>query len=124
MLAPSLPRLKDAHVDYGSGERAPHVARGKGLHEATTGVTTSFSIQLVGEEGRNNRKKSGRVRGGASSPADWKPVDSSRFIYVWIASKDQVGKREAQLFVTVSVFCLHRLIATSRFVLASRRCSS
>ncbi|CBJ32277.1 expressed unknown protein [Ectocarpus siliculosus] len=55
------------------------MASGDGLHQATVGISASFTIQLVGDE----------VGGGGSLP-DWEPNSSFRFIYVWISSKDQI----------------------------------
>lgn len=50
-------------------ETALHTASGDGLHAAMTGKPSSFTIELVGEA--------------------WSP-SSARFIYVWIASPDQI----------------------------------
>ena len=61
------------HTYTSNAKRAPHIARGDGLHVATTGVPTSFTIDLLGESG----------------PAEWAP-GFNKFIYVWIASEDQV----------------------------------
>lgn len=64
---------KKAHGYTKRAKRAPHIARGDGLHAATTGVPTSFHIDLFEDGGR----------------AKWSP-GFNQFIYVWIASKDQV----------------------------------
>ncbi|CAN0367600.1 unnamed protein product, partial [Ectocarpus sp. 12 AP-2014] len=69
------PDNEQAH-SYISHERAPHTTSGDGLHKATVGRPASFTIQLVGDQ--------------LGSPPDWKPNSSTRFIYVWIASKDQI----------------------------------
>lgn len=76
------PPTPQAHNYTTNAERSPHIARGDGLYEATTGVPASFTIELVGDDG---------------SPIIWKP-SFFRFIYVWIASEDQVGeyKRNCQ----------------------------
>ncbi|CAM9809757.1 unnamed protein product [Ectocarpus sp. 6 AP-2014] len=69
------PDNEQAH-SYRSHERAPHTASGDGLHKATVGKPASFTIQLVGDQ--------------LGSLPDWKPNTSTRFIYVWIANKDQI----------------------------------
>lgn len=51
------------------GGVALHTASGDGLHGATTGKPSSFNINLVGQT--------------------WN-INSTRFIYVWIASPDQI----------------------------------
>ncbi|CAB1098030.1 unnamed protein product [Ectocarpus sp. CCAP 1310/34] len=71
------PDNEQAH-SYRSLERAPHTASGDGLHKATVGRPASFTIQLVGHQ--------------LGSLPEWKPNTSTRFIYVWIANKDQVGQ--------------------------------
>ncbi len=53
---------------------APHTASGRGLHVAQTGIPASFEIGLVEEDG---------------SPQGWEG-SSDRFMYVWIASEDQI----------------------------------
>lgn len=62
-----------AHTYTAKAKQSSHVARGDGLHAATTGVPASFTIELVGDDG---------------SPA-WRP-GYAKFLYVWIASEDQV----------------------------------
>ncbi|CAB1106329.1 unnamed protein product [Ectocarpus sp. CCAP 1310/34] len=70
------PPARDAQAhSYRSLERASHTASGDGLHKATVGRSASFTIQLVGDQ--------------LGSLPDWKPNSSTRFIYVWIANKDQ-----------------------------------
>ncbi|CAM9938670.1 unnamed protein product [Ectocarpus sp. 4 AP-2014] len=69
------PDNEQAH-SYRSHDRAPHTASGDGLHKATVGRPASFTIQLVGDQ--------------LGSLPDWKPNSSTRFIYVWIANKDQI----------------------------------
>ncbi|CAM9548864.1 unnamed protein product [Ectocarpus sp. 12 AP-2014] len=72
----SKPDNEQAH-HYRSHERAPHTASGDGLHKATVGRPASFLIQL-GDELDDHR----------DSLPSFEP--SGRFIYVWIASKDQI----------------------------------
>ncbi|CAM9376350.1 unnamed protein product [Ectocarpus fasciculatus] len=74
-----IPDNEQAH-GYRSDERAPHTASGDGLHKATVGRPASFMIQLVGDQPAD-------VRG---SVLDWETIGSRRFIYVWIANKDQI----------------------------------
>ncbi|CAM9980454.1 unnamed protein product, partial [Hapterophycus canaliculatus] len=68
------------------------VASGEGLHAANTGVPASFTIKLMSDKGHGKKAKHDKSGGGTvdHTPADWTPVDSGRFIYVWIANKDQI----------------------------------
>ncbi|CAM9645761.1 unnamed protein product [Scytosiphon promiscuus] len=86
------PEDEQAHIYSSRVRPAPHVARGRGLHKATTGVPASFTIQLVGEDERTPPGKGKPDEAGDHGypPADWRPTNSSRFIYVWIASRDQI----------------------------------
>ena len=59
---------------------SPHIARGNGLHEATTGAPTFLTIELVQDDGEDTK---------------WTP-HGGRFIYVWIASEDQVTSSNNQ----------------------------
>ncbi|CBJ32276.1 expressed unknown protein [Ectocarpus siliculosus] len=74
------PDTDQAH-GYSSNESAAHTASGDGLHEATVGISASFTIQLVGDNLGGS--------GGSSLP-NWEPNSSSRFIYVWISNEDQI----------------------------------
>ncbi|CAM9901486.1 unnamed protein product, partial [Ectocarpus fasciculatus] len=65
---------------YRSHKRAPHTASGDGLHKAAVGRPASFTIQLVGDTPGDNH----------GSLPDWERFERERFIYVWIANKDQI----------------------------------
>ncbi|CAM9152460.1 unnamed protein product [Ectocarpus fasciculatus] len=74
------PDNEQAH-GYSSDEGAAHTASGIGLHQATVGIPAFFTIHLVGDNLDGS---------GGSSPPDWEPNSSVRFIYVWISNEDQI----------------------------------
>lgn len=100
----------------------PHTADGPGLTRATTGAPASFTIRLAGGlssaairlAAENNDGASGSSSGGteedpqhsgieiggggeADEPPDWDyNLDKKRFIYVWVASEDNVFIAEVE----------------------------
>lgn len=68
-------RPQQAHIYTSNATQLPHIARGGGLHAANTGVPSSFTIELVHDDGQEK----------------WTP-SGGKFIYVWIASEDQVTR--------------------------------
>lgn len=78
-----------AHPYTAKVKQSLHRARGEGLSTATTGVPTSFTIELIGDHGHDN----------------WSTGDE-RFIYVWIANEYQVSEEiHAQRPKTLEVVC-------------------
>lgn len=61
-------------------EQVPHTAFGEGLSLASTESVASFTIQLNGENGTVLDTKASQ---------EWN-MNGARFIYVWIASDDQM----------------------------------
>lgn len=80
-----VPRRDIQARSYGADVRvAPHTAAGPGLRSASTGVPASFTIRLAGADGSGTRQ-------GQQENPDWEyNVDKKRFIYVWVASEDNV----------------------------------
>ncbi|CAB1114832.1 unnamed protein product [Ectocarpus sp. CCAP 1310/34] len=93
LASPMLPPFLEGQPErwqtrsYGADVRvAPHTATGPGLRLASTGVPASFTIRLAGVDGSGARPE----QQGEKNP-DWDyNVDKKRFIYVWVASEDNV----------------------------------
>eukprot|EP00903_Cladosiphon_okamuranus_P011004 g10393.t1 len=67
------PEDQQDHIYTKLARESPHIASGDGLHSATTGVPSSFTIELVQDEGQ----------------VKWTP-SGTKFVYVWIANENQI----------------------------------